>query len=78
MNGGIEYSDIPTLSRGQLAHMAHGAAARRPVAVSVRLDPDVLEWLRSKGEGHLDPDQRYPGEPAGSGKAGGGGGVTRL
>ena len=23
------------------------------VAVSVRLDPHVLEWLRSKGEGHL-------------------------
>jgi len=22
-------------------------------AVSVRLDPQVLEWLRSKGEGHL-------------------------
>jgi uncharacterized protein (DUF4415 family) len=23
------------------------------VAVSVRLDPQVLEWLKSKGEGHL-------------------------
>ena len=28
-------------------------ARRRKVAVSVRLDPHVLEWLRSKGEGHL-------------------------
>jgi uncharacterized protein (DUF4415 family) len=26
---------------------------RRKVAVSVRLDPQVLDWLRSKGEGHL-------------------------
>ena len=23
------------------------------VAVSVRLDPNVLAWLKSKGEGHL-------------------------
>jgi hypothetical protein len=23
------------------------------VPVSVRLDPQVLDWLRSKGEGHL-------------------------
>jgi uncharacterized protein (DUF4415 family) len=27
--------------------------ARRKVAVSVCLDPRVLDWLRSKGEGHL-------------------------
>jgi uncharacterized protein (DUF4415 family) len=26
---------------------------KRKVAVSVRLDPQVLVWLRSKGEGHL-------------------------
>jgi uncharacterized protein (DUF4415 family) len=26
---------------------------RPKVAVSVRLDPRVLEWLKSKGEGHL-------------------------
>lgn len=26
---------------------------RRKVSVSVRLDPQVLEWLRAKGEGHL-------------------------
>ena len=26
---------------------------RRKVAVSVRLDPQVLEWLKSKGQGHL-------------------------
>jgi uncharacterized protein (DUF4415 family) len=26
---------------------------RRKVAVSVRLDPQVLDWLKSKGQGHL-------------------------
>ena len=26
---------------------------RRKVAVSLRLDPRVLDWLKSKGEGHL-------------------------
>jgi uncharacterized protein (DUF4415 family) len=26
---------------------------RRKVPVSVRLDPQVLDWLRSKGQGHL-------------------------
>jgi len=27
--------------------------ARRKVAVSVRLDPEVLDWLRAQSEGHL-------------------------
>ena len=27
--------------------------AKSKIAVSVRLDPQVLDWLRSKGEGHL-------------------------
>ena len=27
--------------------------AQRKVPVSVRLDPQVLDWLQSKGEGHL-------------------------
>lgn len=26
---------------------------RRKVPVSVRLDPQVLDWLRAKGKGHL-------------------------
>jgi uncharacterized protein (DUF4415 family) len=26
---------------------------KRKVPVIVRLDPEVLEWLRAKGEGHL-------------------------
>jgi uncharacterized protein (DUF4415 family) len=48
-----EYEDIPRLTAEQLARMVRLRDVRRKVAVSVRLDPQVLEWLRSKGEGHL-------------------------
>ncbi len=48
-----EYGDIPKLTAEQLAHMVRLRGGKRKVAVSVRLDPTVLEWLRSKGEGHL-------------------------
>ena len=37
----------------QLARMVRFRDVKRKVPVSVRLDPDVLEWLRAKGEGHL-------------------------
>jgi uncharacterized protein (DUF4415 family) len=50
---GIDYSDIPRLTPEQLARMVRLREVRRKVPVSVRLDPEVLEWLRSKGEGHL-------------------------
>ncbi len=48
-----EYEDIPRLTAEQLAGMVRLRDVRRKQAVSVRLDPDVLDWLRSKGEGHL-------------------------
>lgn len=48
-----EYEDIPRLTAEQLARMVRLRGPRRKVAVSVRLDPQVLDWLRSKGEGHL-------------------------
>lgn len=48
-----EYEDIPRLTAEQLAQMVRLRDVRRKQAVSVRLDPEVLEWLRSKGEGHL-------------------------
>lgn len=48
-----EYEDIPRLTAEQLASMVRLRPAQRKVPVSVRLDPEVLEWLRSKGEGHL-------------------------
>jgi uncharacterized protein (DUF4415 family) len=52
-DSGIDYSDIPRLTKEQLAHMVRLRGSRRKQAVSVRLDPEVLDWLRSKSEGHL-------------------------
>jgi uncharacterized protein (DUF4415 family) len=50
----INFEDIPRLTAAQLANMVRLRDARpRKVAVSVRLDAHVLEWLRSKGDGHL-------------------------
>lgn len=49
----LRFQDIPRLSRDQLARMVRLREVRRKVAVSVRLDPQVLDWLKSKGEGHL-------------------------
>lgn len=49
----IDYSDIPKLTPEQLASMTRLRGPLRKVAVSVRLDPVVLDWLKSKGEGHL-------------------------
>ena len=37
----------------QLAGMVWLRDVKRKVPVSVRLDPQVLDWLRGKGEGHL-------------------------
>jgi uncharacterized protein (DUF4415 family) len=36
----------------QLASMTRLRDARRKVPVGLRLDPMVLDWLKSKGEGH--------------------------
>jgi uncharacterized protein (DUF4415 family) len=49
----INFRDIPRLTGEQLANLVRLRDVRRKVAVSVRLDPQVLAWLRSKGEGHL-------------------------
>jgi uncharacterized protein (DUF4415 family) len=50
----INFEDIPRLTDEQLANMVRLRDARpRKVAVSVRLDTQVLNWLKSKGEGHL-------------------------
>jgi len=48
-----EYEDIPRLTPDQLARMVRLREVRRKVPVSVRLDPQVLDWLRAKGDGHL-------------------------
>lgn len=52
-DSGINFDDIPRLTSEQLARMVRLREVRRKVAVSVRLDPQVLDWLKSKGEGHL-------------------------
>jgi uncharacterized protein (DUF4415 family) len=52
-DSGINVDDIPQLTPEQLASMVRLRDARRKVPVSVRLDPRVLDWLKSKGEGHL-------------------------
>ncbi|MGB6720242.1 MAG: BrnA antitoxin family protein [Terracidiphilus sp.] len=52
-DAGLDFAAIPRLTEEQLAHLVRLRGARRKVAVSVRLDPQVLDWLRSKGEGHL-------------------------
>jgi len=49
----IDFEDIPRLTDEQLAGMVRLREVRPKVPVSVRLDPRVLEWLKSKGEGHL-------------------------
>ena len=49
----IDFSDIPPLTEEQLANMTRFRDRRPKVSVSVRLDPRVVEWLKSKGAGHL-------------------------
>jgi len=49
----INFQDIPRLTRPQLENLVRLRDVRPKVPVSVRLDPKVLEWLKSKGEGHL-------------------------
>ena len=49
----LNLEDIPCLTDDQLASMVRLRDVRRKVAVSVRLDARVLDWLKSKGEGHL-------------------------
>ena len=52
-DSGINFEDIPRLTDEQLAQMVRLRDIRPKVPVSLRLDPRVLEWLKSKGEGHL-------------------------
>ncbi len=46
----IDYSDIPPLD--EFFRSAHLLMPRPKTAVSLRLDNDVLEWLRSQGPGY--------------------------
>ena len=49
----INVEDVPRLTEEQLASMVRLRDVRpHKVAVSVRLDAEVIDWLRSKGKGH--------------------------
>ncbi|HEY1342189.1 MAG TPA: BrnA antitoxin family protein [Bryobacteraceae bacterium] len=50
---GIDFSDIPKLTDEQLAAAVRLRDRPRTTLISVRLRNDVLEWLKSKGPGHL-------------------------
>jgi uncharacterized protein (DUF4415 family) len=50
----IDYSDIPALTDDQIDEMVRGKFYRPPKElVSVRLEPEVLQWLRDFGPGYL-------------------------
>jgi uncharacterized protein (DUF4415 family) len=50
----VNLKGIPRLTDRQLSAMVRLRDARpRKKAVSVRLDERVLDWLKSKGQGHL-------------------------
>ncbi len=50
----IDYSDIPQLTDAQLDEMVRGKSHRSPKQlISVRLEPEVLQWLRDFGPGYL-------------------------
>src|SRR5450755_4054292 len=44
----IDVQDIPRLNQAQLASMVRLRDVKRKVPVSVRLDPRVVDWLKSK------------------------------
>ena len=51
-NSGIDYDDIPPSTEEQLASAMRYSEFRRLVPVNVRLDPKVVEWLKSKSEAY--------------------------
>jgi uncharacterized protein (DUF4415 family) len=51
----IDYSDIPEFTDEELERMVRARAARLKKLkqpVSIRLDPDVLQWLKREGSGY--------------------------
>jgi uncharacterized protein (DUF4415 family) len=49
----IDVSDIPELTDEQLAQAIPFRMRTKTTPVSFRIQIDVLEWLKSKGPGHL-------------------------
>jgi uncharacterized protein (DUF4415 family) len=52
-NRPIDFSDIPAMTPEELARMVSIREFRKREPISVRVDPRVIEWLKSKGPGHL-------------------------
>lgn len=51
----IDFSDIPQLTDEQLGRMIRNRAARLARAkrsITIRIDPDILAWLKSDGPGY--------------------------
>lgn len=46
-------ASLPPLTGDQLEQITQFRKPRNRVAVSVRLDPRVIAWLKSKGDGYL-------------------------
>jgi uncharacterized protein (DUF4415 family) len=46
-------ASLPPLTDDQLTQITQLRKPRNRVAVSVRLDPRVIAWLKSKGDGYL-------------------------
>jgi uncharacterized protein (DUF4415 family) len=49
----IDFTDIPPLTDEQLAQMVPYRLRSKTTLISFRVQNDVLEWLKSKGPGHL-------------------------
>jgi uncharacterized protein (DUF4415 family) len=49
----IDMSDIPPLTDAQLAAMVPSRLRAKTTLISLRVQNDVLTWLKSKGPGHL-------------------------
>jgi uncharacterized protein (DUF4415 family) len=49
----INFEGMPALTPEQLAGMTRLKDRPNKIAVSVRLDPSVIGWLKGKGEGYL-------------------------
>lgn len=49
----IDFSDIPPLTDEQLADLVPIRLRSKSTLISLRIPNDVLNWLKSKGPGHL-------------------------
>ena len=56
----IDFSDLPELTEEQLARLVRARITPPKTPVSIRLDGDVLIWLKKQGgDGYLTPHRSY-------------------